>query len=153
MLDQCPVAQVFEFVDRLSQDWRQTGSVGDVARSFGSVLQDPTVVHREGWDAHGHTGYGWAARRSLFESCGLYEACILGNGDHLMAHGFTGESGGFCITKRYPAEGPQLEHYQRWAEEAFAHCRAEACGAHRGPYSTCGTETARTAATWSGRPS
>ncbi len=38
----------------------------------------------------GHSGYAWAARRSLLEQHGLYDANILGNGDLNMAHAMFG---------------------------------------------------------------
>ncbi len=125
LLDLCPVAQVFDFVDRLPSGWKETGTIGDISRSFASVLQDGAATRRDSWEAHGHTGYGWAARRGMFEACGLYEACILGNGDHLMAHAFTGEPGVSCVTRRYRDGDPQLEHYREWAGRAYGYCRAD----------------------------
>lgn len=38
----------------------------------------------------GHPGFAWAARRSFFESVGLYDAAIVGSGDTITALGFLG---------------------------------------------------------------
>ena len=39
---------------------------------------------------HGHTGFAWAARRSVLDKHGLYDCQILGNGDFVMGHAMYG---------------------------------------------------------------
>jgi hypothetical protein len=38
----------------------------------------------------GHTGFAWAARRTLFDDIGLYDKMIVGGGDVILACGFYG---------------------------------------------------------------
>lgn len=39
---------------------------------------------------YGHNGFAWAARRTFFNSCGLYDRCILGSGDSMLAWAISG---------------------------------------------------------------
>ena len=64
---------------------------------------------------HGHTGYAWAARRELFEGCGLYDACLTGSGDHLMAHAFAaGMRNSPCMRHTFAGSPAYAEHFVRW---------------------------------------
>ncbi len=47
--------------------------------------------------AHGFPGFAWAARRSLIEKHGLYDAHILGSNDELFAHAATGGLNSWCV--------------------------------------------------------
>lgn len=125
MLDRHRVIQLFEQVDRLPRGGGVHDSIGDRSRSFASVWSDSATIDRQGWEKHGHTGYAWAARRDLFEQIGLYDASILGNGDHLMAHGFVGEPRTVCITESYDPNEPLFRHYNAWAERAFRYCQGD----------------------------
>lgn len=58
--------------------------------AYGVYAKGPSCLDR--YLAHGHSGYAWAARRSLLERHGLYDANILGNADLNIAHAmFSGE--------------------------------------------------------------
>ena len=125
VLDSHMFAQPYDHVIRLPKSAVTFTDQGDIMRSFASVYTDKSVIDREGWDNHGHTGYAWAARREFFEKCKLYDACILGNGDHLVAHGIVGEPDSSCILKRYKGSDPQYHHYLDWAERAYEVCRGD----------------------------
>ena len=69
---------------------------------------------------HGHTGYAWAARRSLFRECGLYDSCLSGSADHLMAHAFIGELDSPCLLKVFRQNERYLDSFLFWAERVNA---------------------------------
>jgi hypothetical protein len=67
------------------------------------------------YDAHGHTGFAWAARRDLIAKNGLYDASIAGSADHLMAHVFASDLESACIRRMLGNGGRHLAHFRRWA--------------------------------------
>jgi hypothetical protein len=91
---------------------------GQVWESAAAVFsRDPSLLRGERFHAHGHTGFAWAARRELFDACGLYEGCLTGSADHLMAHAFSGTSSSGCVAKTL-GTGAHAAHFARWAAEA-----------------------------------
>lgn len=66
---------------------------------------------------HGHSGYAWAARRSLLSKHGLYDANVLGNGDLNIAHAMFGGSR-YLKTDRLSTHAKR--HVERWADAFFA---------------------------------
>lgn len=60
-----------------------------------------------------HTGYAWAARRSVFDQCGFYDRLIFGGGDGLMAIAFF--TGKFDPVYSYSEE--MEEDLARWVRE------------------------------------
>ena len=118
VLQHYPIAQVWQDCVRLQAD----GSIGEQAdsvSSFAAVMQSqPDVLHAGRYDSHGHTGYGWAMRRSLFDSVGLYEAAISGSADHFMAHAIYGDYN-FCIQNALKHDRAQIQHLQAWGERFY----------------------------------
>lgn len=109
------IAQVFETCLRTTRG-NVAGSPPDIARSFASVvLRDPSVLSVQRYDAHGHTGYGWAMHRAIFDVLGLYEAAVSGSADHFMAHAIFGACG-FCIHNALKRDHKQIEHFSAWAQ-------------------------------------
>src|SRR6478672_11722272 len=83
-LDRHVVVQPFSHAVRLHRDNQDDGT-GVLDESFASVfVRSPRPARTMGYHHHGHTGYAWAARRELFDSCGLYDACLTGSADHMM---------------------------------------------------------------------
>jgi hypothetical protein len=64
------------------------------------------------YDEHGHTGFAWAARRSLLEGHGLYDANLLGTGDTDIAHAMFGNRDYWGL--RRLGAGART-HLERWA--------------------------------------
>ena len=65
--------------------------------------------------ALGYTpGHGWAARRSLLERFGLYDAFILGTGDKAIAAAAYGETEAFLSS--IEIDPSHEEHFRSWAE-------------------------------------
>jgi|GEM_PF-397385 len=80
--------------------------------AYGMWAKGPDVL--DGYLRHGHSGYAWAARRSLLQAHGLYDANILGNADLNIAHAFLA--------------GPDVIHSDRLSAKANAHLQRWARG-------------------------
>lgn len=70
------------------------------------------------WFHHGHTGYAWAIRRDFFDHLGLYDVCISGIGDHLMAHSFIGDWNSECVNFLIGKMKYFKEDYIQWSIKA-----------------------------------
>lgn len=109
------VAQVFETCVRLERG-NVPGDTPDIATSFAAVMAvDPAVLNAGRYDVHGHTGYGWAMRREIFDEVGLYESAVSGSADHFMAHAIYGDSN-FCIQNALKKDPRQITHLQSWVK-------------------------------------
>ncbi|VWC49373.1 hypothetical protein BLA13014_07587 [Burkholderia aenigmatica] len=107
------VAQMFETCLRLDP-FGKIGEVPDVSESFASVMNRNAALLNAGrYDAHGHTGYGWAMRREIFDAVGLYESAVSGSADHFMAHAIYGDYN-FCITNALKHDRRQIDHLKAW---------------------------------------
>ncbi len=63
------------------------------------------------------TGIAWAARRDLLDRHGLYDACIIGNGNHAIN---CAAYGCFDMVIRHQAmNAQQRKHYLAWAEPFY----------------------------------
>ncbi|GMT99601.1 hypothetical protein KH5H1_37210 [Corallococcus caeni] len=121
-LDSHVVVQPFSHCVRLPRGHLEFRSVGQeeeqITESFAAVYaRDPSLARDVTFRLHGHTGYAWAARREFLDACGLYDACLTGSGDHLMAHVFAGAPDSPCITATL-GSGRYAEHFARWTEDA-----------------------------------
>jgi hypothetical protein len=112
------VAQVFEYAVRLDRDG--IGEADPRAESFAAAMnRNPHLLEANRYDVHGHTGYGWAMRRELFDEVGLYEAAVSGSADHFMAHAIYGHYG-FCIENALKHDPIQITHLKAWGERFHA---------------------------------
>lgn len=109
LLESHAVIQMFSEVDLLDRD----GAAADTRTSVAKCMVE-SAAHR--WDfGVAHPGFAWAARRELFNRCGLFDYHITGGGDSLMALAFYGRT-----------EGHLMGHYniavrskfKQWAEVA-----------------------------------
>lgn len=82
-----------------------------------AFARDPSLLRERTFRSHGHTGFGWAARRELLDACGLYDACLTGSADHLMAHAFSGTLDSGCVPRILGA-GAHAGHFTKWAAKA-----------------------------------
>jgi hypothetical protein len=118
-LDRYVVVQPFSQAVQLRRGNRDDGS-GNFHESFASMfVRNPRQARTAvGW-RHGHTGYAWAARRDLFEQCGLYDACLNGGADHLMAHAFTAAMARSpCVVQTFAQSPLYADHFFRWGVTA-----------------------------------
>lgn len=112
------VAQVFETAIRLDRDG--ISEAEPRAESFASVMaRNPGSLEAGRYDVHGHTGYGWAMRRELFDEVGLYEAAVSGSSDHFMAHAIYNHYG-FCVENALKHDPIQIAHLREWGDRFYA---------------------------------
>ena len=94
-----------------------------IVQLFGAVRHEsPTGVReRPGLVAarRGTPGHAWAARREAIEA-GLFDLAILGGGDSLMHHAWTGRTGGASLTDLPPTI---RERFVAWAKQAWCPVR------------------------------
>ncbi len=124
LLEDYPVVQPFATAIRLPRDRQEYLGDGDVLPSFGAVYAaDPGRVRGGDYDKHGETGLAWAARRTLLAQCGLYDACIIGGGDHVIAHAMCGDWTSVCIDRLIGGDNAHRSHVRRWAAAFYPHVR------------------------------
>jgi len=98
LLDEFPVVQLWEQAVRLPKGTRYYTGKEKIWQSMASVLaHDQSKIRKGGLHIHGHTGFAWAARRDLWDRCGLYDTGFDVGADHLMAHAFWGDFDSPCM--------------------------------------------------------
>lgn len=119
LLESYAVAQVFEICLRLDRGNVVSGSPDEVF-SFGAIAPNrPDLLSCGRYDRHGHTGYGWAMRKEIFDEVGLYEYAVSGSADHYMAHAIYNEYG-FCIEHSLKHDPRQIKHLKEWGESFYS---------------------------------
>jgi hypothetical protein len=135
LLDTVAFAQPYQHWCRLPQNRTFYRDEGDTGHSYAYTSQmDPAGIAEM---RHGLPGFAWAGRRDILEKFGLYDACIIGGGDHMIAHALTNTPNTACVHRivglrmnkpRFwqvsrllkeavrPRSRKFSEHYQRWAE-------------------------------------
>lgn len=79
----------------------------------------------ESYFKHGHTGFAWAARRSLLDKHGFYDCQILGNADFVIGHAMYGNVD-FWEGRNWQCLrlSEQLQsHIKEWSEELYEDVR------------------------------
>lgn len=94
-LDRCAIVQPIAAVARLARGARSFSAVA--REGFACQLQRRPESGLLPAAGHGHPGIAWAARRSLLDKHGLYDAAILGGGDELFAHALAGGWRSRCV--------------------------------------------------------
>ncbi len=114
------VVQVFETALRLDKG-NVIEHAHDRVESFGAVMteNEDLLSTCDRYDSHGHTGYGWAMRRKLFDDVGLYEHAIVGSADHYMAHAIYGTYG-FCVDHSLKTNPLAGRHLREWGDRFYA---------------------------------
>lgn len=131
LLDEKQIVQVFSTVVRLPRGATSLPALPDgespeLIESFASVYGRDPAVHLGGhYHEHGHTGFGWAARRDLLLRTGLYDTALSGSGDHLIAHAAVGDHESKCIDKVLGKSTPHREHFRRYCDRFFARSRGQ----------------------------
>jgi hypothetical protein len=122
-LDDVPVVQPFSHAVRLRPGEKSDYGGGERSRGFCFTRAALPALARLRYHVHGHTGFAWAADRQLLSDIGLYDAAVVGTGDHLMAHAFSGDFGSPCLPVVFGGSFGFLEHYRSWAEDAWNRVR------------------------------
>lgn len=123
-LDRYPVVQPFEHAVRLPRGHRTPEPDMPAWRGFaaGQVADSQSLAAGD-YRRHGETGLAWAARRDFLAGCGLYDACVVGGGDHVMAHALCGDWASACIDRLIGLHTPHLTHLRGWGERVHARVR------------------------------
>lgn len=141
-----PIVQTWETADKLEQDGI---NISEQSVSFAAVMNgirppaipdnnslnynleyhmskpQPADIFSIGrYDTHGHTGYGWAMRREIFNQVGLYEHAIAGSADHFMAHAIYNNYG-FCITNALKHDYNQISHLKHWGKKFYQYTQGQ----------------------------
>lgn len=117
-LDNYRVAQLFDSC--ICFDASRKFVTEPIAHSFAKVVSaHPETMAFQRYDVHGHTGYGWAMHRDIFEKVGLYEHAVSGSADHFMAHAIFNNFG-FCIENALKHSKDQFEHFMNWGTKFYS---------------------------------
>lgn len=120
LLNQYKIVQPFKDAIRLPKDHKYYKGTGERYESFGYVLKNNPYIIEEGkFNLHGHTGFAWAGKRSVFQKYGFYDACIAGSGDHMMAHAFVGDWDTACVKRVIGNNDAFYKHYIDWSEKIY----------------------------------
>jgi hypothetical protein len=115
-LERCAVVQPFASVVRLPHGHAGYNGEGQQWEGFAAVhARDRQIVRRGDFDRHGHSGFAWAARRDWIEEHGLYDACVAGSGDHMMAHAFAGDVTSACLDRILGRHNAHREYFAAWS--------------------------------------
>jgi hypothetical protein len=124
-LDDFPVVQLFDRAVRLQRGTTSDDGDGDSYPGFAAVYaRDPQRLLAGDFAVHGHTGFAWAARREVLVGRGLYDACIAGSGDHMMAHAFCGDWTSTCVDRIIGAANRHRGYFADWCRFVYPRVRA-----------------------------
>lgn len=123
LLDSYPVVQPFQAATRLSPEHTPQAGAELWCGFAAAQTIDPESLRTGDYHRHGETGLAWAAQRVVLTDCGLYDACIIGGADHVMAHAMCGDWDSVCIDRLIGLHTPQLAHVRRWGECIYARVR------------------------------
>jgi hypothetical protein len=124
-LEDFPVVQLFDRAIRLPRTASSDTKHGDMYSGFAEVYaRQPQRLLAGDFAAHGHTGFAWAACREVLASRGLYDACIAGSGDHMMAHAFCGDWTSRCVDRIIGAANHHRRYFTAWCRAVYPRVRA-----------------------------
>jgi hypothetical protein len=125
-LDHARVIQPFREAVRLPEHAIENNNEGERYFSFAYIYQqDPLLVSDGNYNLHGHTGFAWATHKKIIQRHGLYDVCLSGNADHLMAHSFVGRWDTACTHRVIGANRSYFDHYTKWSKEIYGTVNAE----------------------------
>ncbi|MCB1502612.1 MAG: hypothetical protein KDK07_23025 [Bauldia sp.] len=120
-LDRMPLLQPFAQVLRTPPDWSPgmpLAAETQALRAIGALVEGGMTrdaclrgIAETIGAAH---GMAWAARRSLLETHGFYDANIIGGGDSALLRAAFGYIG--LLVERQKMNAPRERHYRAWAE-------------------------------------
>lgn len=122
-LDRFQAVQPFDRAVRLARGALTEDGAATSYPGFAAVYsRNPQQLLTGDFARHGHTGFAWAARREVLVG-GLYDACIAGSGDHMMAHAFCGDWESVCVARIIGDAGRHRAYFARWAAAVYSRVR------------------------------
>ncbi|MBI5509391.1 MAG: hypothetical protein HY903_11625 [Deltaproteobacteria bacterium] len=120
-LDAHCIVQPFATAFRLPPRQRQYTGDGAGWRSFAAVFREsPRLFLTGNFDAHGHTGFAWAARRDLLRAHGLYDGMVACCADHIIAHAALGDWSSACFRRLAGVNNPYATDIRAWCRRFYA---------------------------------
>ena len=119
LLEDVPIAQLFEEIIQLPKDATIYDGIGLKFKSLAATISEDPSSLRNGYNQHGRTGYAWCARREIFKD-GIFDACILGDSDHMIAHAAMGDWSSECIDLTFYTDLKQRANYEKWGRQFYA---------------------------------
>jgi hypothetical protein len=117
ILDDTPLVQPFARGVLLPPRATFYEGEGRVLQGFAATFtKKPDTLFEGIYQTHGHAGWAWGIRRELLDRHGLYDAGIIGGGDHLMAHAASGSWTSACLDWALGKDKPHYHHFVEWAE-------------------------------------
>jgi hypothetical protein len=127
-LQTCNIIQPFEFCVHLEKDelrprfnmdpyqysYLPNESNPKVWRSFCNNYVATNLWKDENYNAHGHVGFAWGARRELLDKVPLYDKALIGGADHIIAHAAAGQINHKCITKSFTDD---IDDVNKWSRK------------------------------------
>jgi hypothetical protein len=118
-LDEHALVQPFDTVVRPPRA-RRVGNRDTACPGFAAVYaRHPERLRSGRHDLHGETGFAWVARRDVLAT-GLYDASVVGGGDHLIAHAMGGDWQSPCVALLAGNDTPLQRHFRAWGERFYA---------------------------------
>jgi len=87
-----------------------------VWRSFCANYATTEFSDCSDYNKHGHVGFAYGARREVLEKCPLYDRCLIGGADHIIAHAAAGHIPHNCITKAFADD---IDEVNDWSRDFF----------------------------------
>ena len=122
------VIQPFEHAIRLPKNCLEYNHEGFIYEGFASIYKRfPNLLLKGDFGLHGHTGFCWASHKNYILKHGLYDCCISGSGDHMMAHAFCGDwdRDSRCIRRIFGDNKEYYFHFTSWAKSIYPLIRAK----------------------------
>ncbi len=116
LLERYHVVQLFSSMTHLPPKTTKPNSNAHWLPSYGAKLASSSSTIATRFAEHGHTGFGWAIRKSSIEGVGLFDVCVAGGADHLMAHAFSGNWHVPCVDRLLGRQSPLRKQFDEWSE-------------------------------------
>jgi hypothetical protein len=120
------LVQLFETIVKPPRGCREYNGEGEILKSFGAAYcRNPESVRTGDYYQHGEAGGAWAARRNVITGCGIYDACIIGGGDHVLVHAMCGDWDSACIGRLLGANNTHRQHFVQWGKTFYGNVRGK----------------------------
>jgi hypothetical protein len=124
MLDRYEMVQLFERILQLPKGATACDGTSPSGSGFVSVIAKEPSRLKMSSDRHGRTGGAWCARSSVL-SAGIFDGCILGDSDHVMAHAIYKDLTSRCLDFTFYRDQASRNYFEDWAARFIASLHGE----------------------------